>query len=210
MIEIKSHRYNNFIKQGRSDDLPSFGMEIELSRYDERILKLIKLGFIPSLETDTNVAIELKSNILLNTSSLSNICAILEQLKTDIISTHVHINVSGVRVQLKSFWEYFWNDKVIWLGNHPNQMVKLFGRGFNGWASDQIDPTVRFSSFNLRTLYPTYEVRLSRFTNTAQFINLINWSRRVGFQFKSLQNDCIEVVKTRIDMEWRRLISTVR
>jgi hypothetical protein len=210
MFEIKSHRYNNFMKLGRSDGLPMWGLEVELSRYDERVQKLAEVGFVPTLETDTDVVLELKSNILLNTYLLSSICDVLEQLKQDVISTHIHVNVSGVRTSLKQFWEYFWNDKVIWLGNHPDQMTALFGRGFNAWADDRIDPTSRFSSFNIRTLYPTYEIRLSRFINTAQFTNLVNWSRRVGFQFKSLQNDCIEVVKTRIDMEWRRLISTVR
>jgi len=209
-FKLENHRYDSFQKVGRPDGLPMWGVEIELSRYDERVLKLMEVGFVPTLETDTDVSVELKSPILFNASLLSSICAILEQVRESIISTHIHINVSGIRGKLRSSWGYFWDDKLIWLRNHPSQMVKLFGRGFNAWATDRIDPDSRFSCFNIRTLYPTYEVRLSKFSSAQQFIELVNWSRRVGFQFKSLQNDRIEVVKARIDTEWRRLISTVR
>jgi len=210
-FKLQNHRYNHFQQLGRPDSLPSWGIEVELSRYDERALKLIELGFVPSLETDTDVSVELKSPILLDTRLLSSI-GFLEDISGDNISTDIHVNVSGVRKELRSSWNYFWDDKVIWLGNHPDQMVKLFGRGFNAWATDRIDPTIRFSCFNLRTLYPTYEVRLSRYSSTQQFIELVNWSRRVGFQFKSLQQNgqSIETVKAKIDEEWRRFISQSR
>jgi len=210
-MELEEKKYNHFQKLGRPDSLPSWGIEVELSHFDERVLKLIEVGFVPTLETDTDVSVELKSPILLDTRLLSSISALLDQVRESIISTHIHVDVSGVRKELRSSWNYFWDDKVIWLGNHPDQMVKLFGRGFNAWATDRIDLT-KFSVFNIRTLYPTYEVRLSRFSSTQQFIELVNWSRRVGFQFKSLQQNgqSIETVKAKIDEEWRRFISTVR
>jgi len=206
---VRDHRYNKFVSIGQYESLPSFGIEVELCTDSEEAYGLIKYGFVPTLETDSDVKIEFKSPIIRNRVILKEIYPILEHLRDKIVSTHIHVNVKGVRGQLRDNWDYYWFDILDWMNHNTTKTSQIFGRVFNDWARCEADPESRFSTFNIRTLYPTYEIRLAKFTSTYQFDRLISWSRSVGQVLLMLRSQNRDLVKTKLDDEFRKLVNKV-
>ena len=188
--KIKSYYYREHNEIGKEGKKHSFGFEVELSDRRDYALKLLKYGFVPT--EDSSVAIEYKSPIFYNKRTLRWVYPILDNSvkRDEMVSTHLHIGIDHQsKKELYADWGYIWKPILDFLYSNRTETKNIFGRFFNDYAQADADPRGRYSAFNIKTEYNTFEIRLARYISKNQYDRLIDWGRQVGHLFDTISLD---------------------
>lgn len=183
----------DFHNRAQSDNLPSFGVELELS-YNGHLsdsakklsVALIRAGWARC--SDGSVDVEFKSPIFTSLDQLKpsyelmQRAADLDYINED-CGTHFHVGCSGDLIERFKYNSRYgvlvFSSLTEFMRESREETEKIYGRGFCGFAEDMVHPDNRYSWLNVGDEHGhhTIECRLPRLNSVPSYEKLLTFWR---------------------------------
>lgn len=199
---MKNYSYEtDFHNEEQSDDLPSFGVELELSysgQLSDSVKKLsvalIRAGW--SRCSDGSVDVEFKSPIFTSLDQIKPSYELMQQAAdlgyvNDECGTHFHVGCSGNLIERfkynRCYGVQVFRSLTEFMRENREETEKIYGRNFCGFAEDVIQPDNRYSWLNVGDEHGhhTVECRLPRLNSVPPYEKLLTFWRK---QIKKLDD----------------------
>lgn len=173
--------YENDKWIGSSKSKFTFSIEFETSDNTPELHELRRLGYVPTYDGSIG-GYEWKSPIYQGMYGIKLHLKVLNKFSEYVgreCGTHLHVGTlspNEKRFIEHNFEELFY-PLMKRLIENEFETKNFWGRYFNSYADDKLDPDDRYCWVNIHTSQPTIEFRLLKFKNENQYYNGIKFAR---------------------------------
>lgn len=154
----------------------TFSIEFETSKRDDKLLELIKYGFIGCSDSSIGGR-EWKSQIYNNKKSFHADCKKLDKFKEFVgndCGTHIHCGTKHKEI-IQIYREEIFKPLLEEMENNIAKTRKFWGRYFSHYCERYIRNHDRFCAINVWSSVETIEYRLLKFKNAKQYIKVADF-----------------------------------